>query len=323
MKSFFSLLAFAILAVLMGMPATVHAAYPSKEITFIVPFPPGGRTDLIGRMFALQLGKQLGITVVIVNKAGAGGTLGALEVKRAPPDGYTLGFFSGAALVTSQYTVAAPISLNDFEVVGIVSEDPAAIAVNAGAPWKTLRELADHAKKYPGKLRIGMIPGASNQVFAGGFAKAAGVDMVMVPFKGDVDGAIALAGGHIDVHVSVPVAYKTLAEAKKIRILAIAADQRSPLYKDLPTFKENGVDFVISAFLSVHAPKDTPTDALNTISSALGRVANSPELKEQMRSAGAEILYLPRAEAAGYLARMDQIYKRTIEDLGIMKGGKK
>ena len=93
-----------------------------------------------------------------------------------------------------------------------------------------------------------MIPGASAQIFAGGFAKAAGVQMIMVPFKGDADGAVALAGGHIDVHVAVPVSYKALAEARKVRMLAVASDNRSPLYKDLPTFKENGVDLVIGAF---------------------------------------------------------------------------
>jgi tripartite-type tricarboxylate transporter receptor subunit TctC len=305
MKSMLSAFAAALLAAWLTAPGVgIAASFPSKQVTFIVPFPAGGRTDLIGRMFALHLGKQLGTTVVVVNKAGASGVLGAQEVKQAPPDGYTLGFFS-TSLVTSQYTVATPVSIKDFEIISIVNEDPAAIAINARAPWKTLRELVDSAKKAPGKLRIGMIPGASAQIFAGGFTKAAGVEMVMVPFKGDADGAIALAGGHIDVHVAVPVSYKALAEAGKIRILGIAADKRSPLYKDLPTFKENGVDLVI------------------TISAALGHVANSPELTKQMSAAGAGLVYLGRAEAPAYLARQDQVYKRVIEDLGMAVAAQK
>jgi tripartite-type tricarboxylate transporter receptor subunit TctC len=142
-----------------------------------------------------------------------------------------------------------------------------------------------------------MSPGASAQIFAGGFTQAAGVQMVMVPFKGGADGAVALAGGHIDVHVAVPVSYKALAEARKTRILGVAAESRSALYKDLPTFKENGVDLVIGAFHGVYAPRGTSADVMNTISAALGRVANSPELIEQMNSVGAGLVYLGRAEA--------------------------
>jgi tripartite-type tricarboxylate transporter receptor subunit TctC len=323
MKSFVGMVKLATFtAMVLSSIGAIAATYPVKPITFIVPFSAGGRTDLIGRMYALHLGKQLGTTVVVVNKAGASGVLGAQEVKQAPPDGYTLGFFS-TSIVTSQYTVATPVALRDFEVISIVNEDPAAIAVNAGAQWKTLRELVDYAKKNPAKLRIGMIPGASAQIFAGGFTKAAGVQMVMVPFKGDADGAVALAGGHIDVHVAVPVSYKALAEAHKIRILGIAAADRSPLYKDLPTFKENGVNFVIGAFHGVYAPKGTPAEVMNAISSALGRAAKSPELMEQMAAASAGLVYLGRAEAPAYLARQDQVYKRVIEDLGMAREASK
>jgi tripartite-type tricarboxylate transporter receptor subunit TctC len=303
-------------------PGAVAAAYPTKAVTFIVPFPAGGRTDLIGRIYAQHLPKYLGNTVVVVNKPGASGNIGASEVRQAQPDGYTLGFFS-SSIVSSQYTVATPVLLREFEAISIVNEDPAAIAVGAGAPWKSLRELVDSAKKNQSKLKIGMIPGASAQIFAGGFTKAAGVQMVMVPFKGDADGAVALAGGHIDVHVAVPVSYKALAEARRIRILGVAADSRQALYKDLPTFKEHGVDLVIGAFHGVYTPRGTPADVMNTISAALGRVANSPELIEQMNSVGAGLVYLPRAEAPAYLARQDQVYKRVIEDLGMMAPGQK
>jgi tripartite-type tricarboxylate transporter receptor subunit TctC len=312
------------LALVMAAPAGFAAAqaYPARSINLIVPFPPGGRTDLIGRVFAQHLGKHLGHTVVVVNKPGASSVLGAHDVKQAPPDGYTLGFFS-TSIVTAQYTVTTPVSLRDFEVVSIVNEDPAAIAVNGAAPWKSLRELVDYAKKNQGKLRIGMIPGASAQIFAGGFAKAAGVQMTMVPFKGDVDGAIALAGGHIDVHVAVPVSYKSLADARKVRIIGVAAESRSPLYKDLPTLRENGVDLVIGAFHGVYAPKGTPNEVLNALSSALQRVTASAELNEQMNAAGAGVVYLPRAEAGAYLARQDQLYKRVIQDLGMMASAQK
>ena len=104
-----------------------------------------------------------------------------------------------------------------------------------------------------------MIPGASAQIFAAGFARAANVKMIDVPFKGDAEGAIALAGGHIEAHVAVPVSYKSLIDAKKVRILAVAAESKSPLYGNLATFRENGVDLVIGAFHGVYVPKGTPS----------------------------------------------------------------
>jgi tripartite-type tricarboxylate transporter receptor subunit TctC len=196
---------------------------------FIVPFPAGGRTDLTARIVAQHLERHLGAPALVVNKAGAGGVGGAKEVALARPDGYTLGFFS-TGVVTAQYTVPTPTDLKDYEVVSVVNVDPAALAVQERSPWRTLADLVDYGKKNPGKIRIGMIPGASAQIFAGGFAKAAGIQVTNVPFKGDADGAVALAGGHIEAHVAVPVSYKALVEAKKVRILGVAAEVRSELY---------------------------------------------------------------------------------------------
>src|SRR5262249_56902201 len=127
----------------------------------------------------------------------------------------------------------------NFDLVAIVNTDPAAVAVQYGAPWKTLKDLVEDARKQPGKLRLGMIPGASAQIFAAGLENAAGIETIQVPFKGDSDGAIALAGGHIDIHVAVPLSYKTLEAAKKGAMLAGADSPRSPPFANLPTFKHN------------------------------------------------------------------------------------
>ena len=297
-------------------PATAQSQYPSKPLTMIVPFPAGGRTDVVGRIVAQQLSSVIGKPIAVVNKPGASSVLGAREVASAPPDGYTIGFFSTSA-VTSQYTVPTPISLSNFDLVAIVNTDPAALAVQYNAPWKTLKDFIIDAKANPGKFRMGMIPGASAQIFAAGFANAAGVNLIMVPFKGDSDGAIALAGGHIDVHVAVPVSYKSLEAGKKVRVLAVADTARSPLYGNLPTFKDSGVDLVIAAFHGIYVPKGTPAEIQNKLADAIEKAMKSQELQKNMDNVGAGVAFIRGADAKTYLAKQDETYRTIIDKLGL------
>ncbi|MGH9254208.1 MAG: tripartite tricarboxylate transporter substrate binding protein [Vicinamibacterales bacterium] len=303
------------LALLLPM-CTTHAAYPEKAVTFVVPFPPGGRTDLTARLVTQHLPKHLGQAAVVVNKPGAGGVLGAKEVAGAAPDGYTLGIFS-TAVVTAQYTVPTPTDLKDYAAIAVVNVDPMALAVKADASWKTLQELVAYGRANPGKLRIGMIPGASAQIFAAGFANAAGLQGTFVPYKGDAPGAAALAGGHIDVHVAVPVSYKALVEANKVRMLGVAAESRSALYRDVPTFRENGVDFVIGSFHIVFAPRGTPADVLGTLERALERTLREPDLVKQMADSNLGHAYLNREDTAAFLTQQDAIYRRVIDAVGM------
>jgi tripartite-type tricarboxylate transporter receptor subunit TctC len=290
--------------------------YPVKPVTMIIPFPAGGRTDVIGRIFAQSLQDALGKPIAVINKPGASSVLGSNEVSEAAPDGYTIGFFSTAA-VTAQYTVPTPLSLKSFELVAIVNADPAALAVAESAPWKSLRDLVADAKNKPGALRLGMIPGASSQIFAAGFMRAAGVDLISVPFKGDTDGAIALAGRNIDVHFAVPVSYKSLVESKKVRILAVASDAPSPIYGNLPTFKDGGVDLTIGAFHGIFVPVGTPSAVTRRLGDALKIAVEQPELRKRMDDAGAAIVFLQGDEAQSYLAKQDETYRNIIEALGL------
>jgi tripartite-type tricarboxylate transporter receptor subunit TctC len=290
--------------------------FPASPIAMIVPFPAGGRTDVVGRIVAQNLQAVLNKPIAVVNKPGASSVLGANVVAEAKPDGYTLGFFSTSA-VTSQYTVQTPQSLKNYDLIAIVNADPAALAVAATSPWQTLRDAVADTRKKPGTVRIGMIPGASAQIFAAGFADAAKLDLIHVPFKGDSDGAIALAGGHIEMHVAVPVAYKSLVESKKVRLLAVAADARSPLYGDSPTFRENGVDLTIGAFHGVFAPKGTPAPILNKVADALATALASHELTQRMSDVGAAVVFLRGAEANAYLEKQDQTYRAIIDALGL------
>ena len=314
-------LAAAVLALLLPIGAT-HAAYPEKAVTFVVPFPPGGRTDLTARLITQHLAKHLGQPAVVVNKPGAGGVLGAKEVAGAAPDGYLLGIFS-TAVVTAQYTVPTPTDLKDYAAIAVINVDPMALAVKSDAPWKTLKELVAYGKGNPGKLRIATIPGASGQIFAASFANAGKLQGIYVPFKGDSDGAAALAGGHIDVHLAVPVSYKALAEANKVRMLGIAAESRSALYNDVATFRENGVDLVIGSFHIVFAPRRTPSEVLRVLEGAIDRTMREPDLIKQMAASGLGHANMNQKDTAAFLAQQDAIYRQVIDEVGMRVAPKK
>jgi tripartite-type tricarboxylate transporter receptor subunit TctC len=298
-----------------AVPTTVLAAdYPAKAITLVVPFPAGGRTDVVCRIVASGLSKEIKKPVVVLNRPGAGGVLGAREVAEANPDGYTLGCFSSAS-VSAQYTVPTPISLSEFKLISIVNTDPAAVAVQYSAPYASLKDLIQAARDNPGKLRIGTIPGASAEIFSAGLLLGSGVNMVQVPFKGDSDGAIALAGNHIDAHVAVPVSYQALVAAKKVRILAVASAERSAFYGMLPTFKENGVDLTISAFHGIFAPNRTPPAILSRLASVLDETMDTSEVKDSMARVNAGWANISGEKADAFLHNQDVTYKNIVMQL--------
>lgn len=309
-------------AFIVAAPAAFAQSYPTQTVTIIVPFGAGGRTDLTARGVAQALEKHLGGTVVVVNKPGAGGVIGAKEVANAKPDGYTAGIFS-SAVVSAQYTVKTGTDLGDYKIAGVMEISPAAVSVNYDRPWKTLKDLVAAAKKSPGELTFGMIPGASAQVFAGGFVDAAGIEMKMVPFNSDAPGVNALAGGHIDAHVAVPASYKVLSDAKKIRMLGVAAEKRMSTFPEIPTMREQGVDLVIGSFHGLFVPKDTPDAIVAKLEAALEKAMEEKKVNEQMARVGLGPVYMARKEAERFVAGQDATYRRLISDLGMMQASKK
>ncbi len=298
------------------VPAFAQAPYPEKPVTIVIPFPPGGRTDLTGRLVAQHMTRHLGQSMVIMNKPGAGGAIGTRDVASAPADGYTLGIFS-TAVVTAQYTLANAVKLQELVAIRTVNLDPMAIAVRSDAPWKTLRELVDYGGRNPGKLKVGMIPGASAEIFAAAFANSSKIQVLPVPFKGDADGAIALAGGHIDVHVAVPASYKALVEGNKLRMIGLAAEQRLASY-DVPTFRDNGVDLVIGSFHMLFAPARTPPAVVRLLEEAADKAMREAELIAQMKAADIGYANLGSKDSEAFLAEQDLVYRKVITDAGLL-----
>lgn len=290
--------------------------YPKKAVNIVVPYPPGGRTDLCGRAVAEYLKRELGQPVIVINKPGASGVLGAKEVAEAAPDGYTLGIFS-TGFMTAQYTVPTPTAVSDYELISLINMDPAVVAVPESKGWKSLADFLKFARENPKKLRVGIDAGSSAQIFAAAFVEKAKIDVINVPFRGGGERTVALAGGHIDADFDIIAPLKTMREAKKVRVLGIAADSRVPEYADIPTMKEEGVDLAISSWHGVFAPKGTPANVVKRVDAALGKVAANPEFQAKMRDLLLGVRYLNTAEFKSFFAENDKITLALIEKLGL------
>ena len=293
-------------------------SYPSKTVTLVVPYSPGGRTDLTARIVSGVFEKYLGVSVVIENKPGASSVRGSKEVARSKPDGYSLGFFSNG-FVASQYTVTTPNNAKEFELIGLINTDPAAIAVVANAPWRSLKELVEYAKKNPGKIKSGINTGAATHVFEAAFAKAAGIKFKSVPYKSGSERIPALLGEHVDVNFEIVAPLRSLVDAGRVRILAIAADQRNPMYPDFPTAKEQGVNWVMSSWHGIFAPKGTPMDRIAVLENALKKTAHDQELIALMNKSLLQVKYFNRREFIEFFKKQDSTFEEIIRDLGLYK----
>jgi putative tricarboxylic transport membrane protein len=290
--------------------------YPAKAISLVVPYPPGGRTDLVGRTLAQFLKEELRAAVVVVNKPGASGVLGAKEVASAAPDGYTLGVFS-TGFLTSLYTVPTPPNVGDYSPVSLFNLDPAAIAVNRERGWKSLGELVTYGRQHPATLRVGINSGSSAHIFATAFMDAVKIDAVYVPFRGGGERTVALAGGHIDIDFDIVAPMKPLMDARKIAVLGIAADQRMADYPDIPTMAEGGVELRISSWHGVFAPRGTPALVIRRLNDALAMVCANPQFVARMGDLLLGVRYLDTDAFRKFFVEQDRINLDLIDKLGL------
>ena len=306
-----------ILLALIGFATNAVAQeYPSKPVSLVVPYPAGGRTDLTARAVAQYLRAELGQPVLVVNKPGASGVIGAKEVAHAKPDGYTLGLFS-TGFLTAQYMVPTPTNAAEYEFVALVNMDPAAIAVTTTRDWQTLQDFLKYGREHPGTLRVGINAGSSAHIFAAAFMQKAGLNVIYVPFRGGSERTVALAGGHIEADFDIVAPLRPMSESKKIRILGIAAQRRVKEYPNIPTMTENGVNLLISSWHGVFAPRDTPPAVVARLSRALERVCNNPEFIDHMRKLLLGVRYLDSKSFREFFAENDKVNLELIRSLGL------
>lgn len=283
---------------------TTGPKYPSKPITFIVPWAAGGGTDRTARMLASLLENMTGWKTVVENRVGGGGTVGHLAAATASPDGHTVGIIT-FELSTFYWMGLANVTYRDFKPVLLYNKDAAAIIVRADAPWKDAVELTNYIKANPGKLKAsGTAKGGVWDIARIGWLKTAGVDpnaLPWVPSTGAAPCLQDLIAGGVDVCTcSLPEA-GPLIEAGKVKALAVMDDVRNPAFPNVPTLKELGINWSFGTWRGVAVPKGTPDDIVKTLHDALKKVIDSPQWKDFMNKNGFGMAYLPPDEFGKFL----------------------
>ncbi|MFO1323810.1 MAG: tripartite tricarboxylate transporter substrate binding protein [Burkholderiales bacterium] len=287
-------------------PFVANAQYPDHTITMVVPFPPGGLADTVGRPVAEAMSRDLKQTVVVENKGGAGGGIGMAQVAKAKPDGYTI------LMSLASYTVLpeadkvlgrAPMyTLDQLKPIARFTADPTVFAVRADAPWKTLADFIADAKKNPGKFTYGSSGNyGTMHVPMEMFAGAAGVKMVHVPYTGAGPAIVGLLGGQVDVLATGPATVVQHVKGGKIRVLAHWGDLRLTTLPDVPSLKESGTNVEYAQWSGLFVPAGTPDAVVQRLREAAKAAANDLRVKEVMLTAGSPIQYLDAPEFQRYV----------------------
>ncbi len=286
--------------------APAQDAWPNRAITLIVPYAPGGYTDLVGRLTARYVEKTLGRSVVVDNRAGAGGIVGTQAVATAPPDGYTWCVCSiGAISIAPFAQKVAYDPVQDLVPVGIVSSIVQAVIVKKDLPVKSMGELVSHAKANPGKLNYGSSgAGGLTHFSVELFQARTGTKMVHIPFKGGAPSTAAVVSGEVDLAFANMTDALPQIEAGTVRGLAVTSPGRSAYFPDLPSVHEAAVPgFIAETWNGIMAPARTPEPIVRKMAEVLIRMADDPEIKEAMRRAGANTV---KTTPEQYRAQIEQ-----------------
>jgi tripartite-type tricarboxylate transporter receptor subunit TctC len=266
------------------------AEYPAGPIRMVVGFPPGGGTDGAARIIAEKLPQQLGQAVVVENHAGAGGTIGANQVARATPDGYTVFFGSGAELMIAPITrKAVPYKLlKDFTPIGEVGSVKFVLVVPASSPVNDVKALVAQGKKHPGEMNFASFGvGSTNHMIGEMFLSSAGIQATHVPYQGSSPQITALLSGEVDFTFETAAVALPLIKSGKVKVLATSSSQRLKELPDVPTLQELGfTELVADGWIGLFAPANTPVPIVQHLNQALTSVLASPEVTEKLSTRG-------------------------------------
>ncbi|AHG65871.1 Bug family tripartite tricarboxylate transporter substrate binding protein [Advenella mimigardefordensis] len=313
-------LALASLAACAIAGAANAAGYPERPVTLIVPFPPAGTTDLIARHVAQALEKELGQTIVVENRAGAGGNVGMGALARAKADGYTIGMGTVGTQTINQYLYKdMPFDpQKDFAPIALAGTTPNVIAVNANADIKSLGDLIAKARAATDKKLSYASPGVGSSVHLTGayLEDAAGISMLHVPFKGVSGSMPALIGGQVDVLMdNLPSTLSQVKDGSKVRAVAVTGAQRDPAIPDVPTVAESGLPgFDVNAWFALYAPAGTPPEAMKTLVVAAEKALASNDLKQKLQQTSTRPGTIFGADLTAFEAKERERWHKLIQD---------
>ena len=295
-------------------------SYPSKPIRFVVPYPPGGPLDTVARLLGQKISENVKQPVVVDNKPGAGGNIGADTVAKSAPDGYTIlmGAVATHAINPTLYASIPYDPVRDFQPVTQVASTPNVLIVNNSVPAANVREFIAYAKANPGKLNFGSGSTGSAGHLAGELFKTmAGVNMTHVPYKGAAPAMQDLIGGQVQLMFDNFASASTQVKAGKVKALAVTTAKRSTLAPDLPTIAESGLaGFDINTWFGIFVPAATPRDVVERLHAEFTRALAMPDIREKLANLGAEPVGNRPEEFAAYIKAEADKYAKVIQASG-------
>jgi tripartite-type tricarboxylate transporter receptor subunit TctC len=291
--------------------------YPSKPVTLVVPFVSGGGADTVARLVATQLQQRLGQPVVVDNKPGAGGSLAADAVRRAPADGHTLMIVTNTFVTNPAITKSTYDPVRDFTPVSTIGTSPYLLLVNPASEFKTLADLVRVGKAQPDKLSFGSAGiGGITHLLGELLKQQAGIGAQHIPYKGTAAGIVDLVGGQIQFLFADTASAVPHVRSGKLRALAITGPDRSPLLPDVPTTAQAGTKVEVVGFYGLLAPAGLPAEVLNKLNAELTAALGSPAIKEQFTAAATEPLAMPAEQFSRRLAAEAVLWRDVVKKSG-------
>jgi tripartite-type tricarboxylate transporter receptor subunit TctC len=307
--------------ILLALTTAAAAQYPTKPVRLIIPFPPGGSNDVVGRLFANELGKRLGRQIIVDNRSGAGGVIGTEQASHAPKDGYTLLMISIAHAVNPHlYNLKGRYDpIKSFTPVAMLASGPNVLVVNPGLPAKSVKELIALAKKEPGKVGWASAGVGSFQFLGGSlFELQAGVKFLHVPFKGGGPAMIDVIAGHNKVMFSSLVQTTPQINSGKLRALGVGGTQRNPILPNVPTIAEAGVPgYEAVNWWGIVAPAGVPQAVVDRLRKDIQAVQESKTVAAELAKQGADIMKMSQAEFTKYVAAEMAKWGKVVKESGM------
>lgn len=299
-----------------------QARYPTRPIQLVVPWAAGGGTDRVARMVATLLEKELGQPVNVVNRTGGGGAIGHTAMATARPDGYTIGMAT-VEITMMHWLGLAQVTVNDMEAVAQVNFDPAGVTVRQDAPWQTLQDLLEDAKRNPGRYRAsGTARGGIWDVARAGMLLTLGLPentIPWVPSEGAAPALQELVAGGIQISFASLPENRSMIDAGRVRPLAVMADERDAIFPNTPTLKELGIDWTLGAWRGIVAPKGTPPEIVQVLEAALAKIVRSDEYVEFMKNNGFGIVWRDSKAFGDFMRESDRIMGEIMREVGLAR----